>query len=62
MWEKPKPAPEYQIGWKDKNAARNSLKKILQWDFNKIIIAHGDLIEEKAEETALKAWRKPLND
>jgi len=61
MWENPKPAPEYQFGWKNKHAARNSLQKILQWDFDKIIISHGDLIEENAKETALKAWRKPLN-
>jgi len=61
MWENPKPAPEYQFGWKSKNAARESLKKILQWDFDKIIISHGDLIEEKAKEIALQAWHKPLN-
>lgn len=62
MWDKPKPAPEYQLGWKNKNAARNSLKDILQWDFDKIIMAHGDLIEENAKEKALKAWQKLLKD
>jgi hypothetical protein len=60
MWENPKPAPEYQFGWRDKDAARASMKKILHWDFNKIIISHGDLIEENAKEIALKAWRRPL--
>ena len=48
------------MGWNDKNAARASLKKILQWDFDKIILSHGDIIEENAKEIALKAWRKPL--
>ena len=61
MWENPKPAPEYQFGWKDKNAAHNSLMRILQWNFDKIIISHGDLIEENAKEIALKAWRKILS-
>lgn len=60
MWENPKPAPEYQFGWNDKGAARESLKKILQWDFDKIIISHGDIIERNARETAIQAWKKPL--
>ena len=37
MWDNPKPAPEYQMGWKDKAAARKSLQKILEWDFHKIV-------------------------
>lgn len=60
MWENPKPAPEYQFGWNNKQAARDSLMKIMQWDFDRIIIAHGDLIEAGAKETAVKAWRTPL--
>jgi hypothetical protein len=60
MWDDPKPAPEYQMGWKDKEAARKSLEKILQWDFNKIILSHGDLIGADAKEIALRAWKAPL--
>ena len=60
MWDNPKPAPEYQLGWKDKEAASKSLRKILDWDFERIIVSHGDLIEEKAKEVALHAWRQPL--
>lgn len=60
MWDNPKPAPEYQLGWKDKKAARMSLMRILDWDFERIIISHGDLIEENAKEVALHAWRRPL--
>jgi len=62
MWDNPKPAPEYQMGWKDKVAASTSLQKILQWDFDKIILAHGDLIETDAKETALRAWKAPLSE
>jgi hypothetical protein len=61
MWENPKPAPEYQMGWKDKEAARKSLLKILDWDFDKIVMAHGDLIQTGAKEKAFDAWRKPLS-
>jgi len=57
MWNKAKPAPEYALGWKDKVAARMSLERILSWDFERIIIAHGDLIERDAKDVARSAWR-----
>lgn len=60
MWNHPKAAPEYQLGWTDMQAASKSLKKILVWDFERIIISHGDLIEENAKEIALQAWKRPL--
>ncbi|MGV7235104.1 MAG: hypothetical protein ACQ9ET_02500 [Nitrosomonadaceae bacterium] len=61
MWGNPKPAPEYQLGWKDMNATSKSLKIILCWDFERIIIYHGDLIEENAKVVALNAWRRPIS-
>lgn len=60
MWNHPKPAPEYQMGWKDRQAARASLLRILDWDFQRIILAHGDLILSDAHAVARKAWEKPL--
>jgi hypothetical protein len=60
MWNKPKPAPEYQFGWKDKAAARASFEAILEWDFDKIILSHGDNITEDAKERARYAWTPPL--
>lgn len=60
MWNKPKPAPEYQMGWKDKVAARRSLERILAWDFVRIITAHGNLIESDARQKAREAWAVPL--
>ncbi|WP_150465830.1 hypothetical protein [Francisella sp. SYW-2] len=61
MWNKAKPAPEYQIGWSDKELTAHYLQKILDWDFDKIILAHGDLITQNAKQIATLAWRKPLN-
>jgi len=60
MWNNPKPAPEYQLGWKDKKAAVKSLQIILNWDFERIILSHGDLIEDGAKAVAMQAWMKPL--
>lgn len=62
MWNIAKPAPEYQLGWSDKKAARTSLQHILQWDFERVILAHGDLIEVDTRQVVEKAWQKPLAD
>ena len=56
MWNKPKPAPEYQMGWKNKLDAKKCMEDILKWDFQKVILAHGDNIETNAQETVQKAW------
>ena len=60
MWNKPKPAPEYQLGWGDKDVVKKGLEKILSWDFERIILAHGNLIETDAKGIATKAWRNVL--
>ena len=61
MWNHPKPAPEYQLGWRDKKAARKSLQRILEWDIHRIIIAHGDMVENNCKEILIDAWGAPLN-
>lgn len=60
MWNAAKPAPEYQLGWKDKAAAKQSLERILQWDFERVVLSHGDLIETNAKATVRDAWKTPL--
>lgn len=62
MWNNPKPAPEYQWGWRDKAAARASLRDILKWDFERVVLAHGDLIETSARQKVEQAWKIPLNN
>lgn len=60
MWNKAKPAPEYRMGWKDKPAAARSLERILDWDFERVVLAHGDLIETNAKAIVRDAWGNPL--
>lgn len=60
MWDVPKPAPEYQMGWKDKAAAKRSLERILAWDFERVIIAHGENVETDAKAVVRDAWAKAL--
>lgn len=56
VWGNPGPAPEYRMGWTDRAAAAASLRRILAWDFQRIILSHGDLIERDAHEVAARAW------
>jgi hypothetical protein len=56
MWNNPRPAPEYRIGWSDRQAAARSLRRILAWDFQRIVLSHGDLIDRNSREVAAAAW------
>lgn len=56
MWNKPRPAPEYAMGWRDRKAAATCLRRILAWDFERIVISHGDLITHDAHTMARDAW------
>jgi hypothetical protein len=57
MWNNPNLAPEYRFAWKDRHAARASLERILAWDFDRIVISHGDLVDHDAKAVARRAWR-----
>ncbi len=60
MWNNPKAAPEYQLGWGDKSIVRDGLQKILAWDSERIILSHGELIEGNVHEVLTSAWRNIL--
>ncbi|HET6585980.1 MAG TPA: hypothetical protein VFG69_21130, partial [Nannocystaceae bacterium] len=60
MWKQPSPAPEYRIGWGDKALVREGLRRILAWDFERVIVSHGDLITQNAKQIVAHAWRKIL--
>lgn len=62
MWNNPKAAPEYQMGWGNREIVKISLNKILSWDARRVIIAHGENIEEHVRETLARAWKRVLND
>ena len=61
MWNNPKAAPEYQMGWGNREIVKISLNKILSWDARRVIIAHGENIEEYVRETLARAWERVLN-
>ena len=60
MWNHPKAAPEYQMGWGDKAIVQQGLNRIIGWGAQSIILAHGNLIEGSVSEILLDAWHKVL--
>jgi len=60
MWNRPRPAPEYWLGWRDKAAVRACFQRILAWDFQRVVLSHGELIDTDARATVERAWRKIL--
>ena len=61
MWNNPKAAPEYQMGWGKKEVVKKGMDKILSWQPERIILAHGEPIENNVSDVLRKAWRKVLN-
>ena len=61
MWNNPKPAPEYQLGWGNRKIVKVALEKILDWDAERVILSHGENIEEQVNPTLGKAWKRVLN-
>ena len=43
------------MGWSDRNAAAESLRRMLAGDFRQIVLPHGDIIDRTAREVATAA-------
>jgi hypothetical protein len=41
---------------RDRRAARQSLERILSWDFDRVIVAHGDVLETGGHETLRRGY------
>ena len=60
MWGNPKAAPEYQMGWGNKHIVKDGLNRILSWKAEKVILAHGEIIEGNINKILSTAWKKVL--
>jgi hypothetical protein len=61
MWNKPRPAPELRWMMRDRVAARLALERIVAWDFDRMVIAHGEPFERGAKDALRAAWRRVLD-
>ena len=50
-------ARDIRMSFKDRDLARKSLETLLSWDFDKLIIAHGDCIETDAKSFVEEKFR-----
>ena len=57
IFENPSPPRDLRLLMRlDRQTARNSINRVKQWDFEKIIIAHGQLITKNAQSVFNKAF------
>ena len=56
MWGKPKPAPELRWFTWHRKAAREALERMLSWEFDRIVLAHGEPILHEPKAAIRKAW------
>jgi len=56
MWNKPCAAPEYRLFTRDRASAREAIEKILSWDFDRMVVAHGEPFEHGAKDALRAAW------
>ena len=62
MWNNPKAAPEYQMGWGKKAIVKQGLDKIIAWNADRVILAHGEFVEARVNEVLRSAWQKVLKN
>lgn len=57
MWGRPRPAPELRWIPSDRARMRDALAVILSWDFDRAVIAHGEILERAPKESIREAWQ-----
>ena len=56
IYGKPSASLDTDLSLAQKHQARQSVERILQWDFDKIILAHGSLITDNATQQFKEAF------
>jgi hypothetical protein len=54
--EKPGPLVPFRLGFRDKAAARASLERVLTWDFDRIVLCHGPIVESGGKAVFREAY------
>jgi hypothetical protein len=51
------PTPMFRFGFRDKVVARRSLDRILGWEFDRIIVGHGEIVETGGRDALCSAYK-----
>jgi Domain of unknown function (DUF4336) len=54
--EKPRPLLPFRLGFRDKAAARASLERVLSWEFDRIVLCHGPIVESGGKAVFREAY------
>jgi hypothetical protein len=57
MWGRTRAAPELRWFTRDRESARKAIEHILSWDFDRAVIAHGDLLNRLPHDAIREAWQ-----
>ncbi len=58
LWGRAVPAPEYLMFTWDKRSSEQVVQRVLSWDFQRVILAHGELLEGPGvKDVVREAWR-----
>ena len=57
VYQKPGPLLDVKLAYLDKKAARSSLEKVMDWDFEHMILAHGHIVNSGAKQVFERAYR-----
>lgn len=49
MYDRPRMPPDWQLTFRDHEACRASFARLLKWDFDRVVLAHGALLTAQAK-------------
>ena len=55
-----RPTPGFRLGIRDRTAARESLERVLEWEFDQMLIGHGEPLYRGGPEALRQAYRRIL--
>jgi Domain of unknown function (DUF4336) len=55
-YEQLSPTPMFRLGLRNKTAARRSVDRILDWDFDRVVVGHGDMLEAGGRDALREAY------
>ena len=56
IYERPGPPIDMKLSFRDKPAARRFVERVLDWDFDRVVLSHGDLIGRGGKDVFRRAY------
>lgn len=56
IYERPAPPPDMKVSFRDRKALRGFVERVLDWDFDRIVLSHGNLVERGGKDVFREAY------